>query len=82
MSKVSEFADAQEAFNAAIQASVEGLTGDIAALNNIIAALPQPAEISVEDQARLDALKAVGQVIADKLAALDALTPPVAPPVA
>lgn len=81
MSKISEFADAVEAHNSAVDAAVQGLTDDIANLNKQITDLQNSAgTITPEDQARLDAIQARSQSVADKLASLDALTPPVTPP--
>lgn len=75
MSKISEFADKQNAHNDAIDSAVSGLTGDIKSLNDKIAELQASAgTVTPEDQALLDAIEARGQSIADKLAALDAQT--------
>lgn len=81
MSAVSQFAAAQNAFNVKMDASIAGLTGDIKKLNDEIAQLQNsPGNITPEDQALLDGLQERGQTISDKLAALDALTPPAVPP--
>lgn len=83
MSKITEFADAVDAHNAAVDTAIQGLSDDIANLNKQIQDLQNSAgQITPEDQARLDAIQARSQMVADKLAALDALTPPAAPPVA
>jgi len=80
MSKISEFSVKQNAFNDQMDASISGLNDDIKALNDKIVELQNsPGEITPEDQASLDALQARGQSMADKLSALDALTPPVVP---
>ena len=80
MSKISDFADKQKAYNDRIDKAVAGLNADIESLNALIENLQNsPGEISVEDQASLDALDVRGQAIATKLEALDALTPPVVP---
>jgi predicted nucleic acid-binding Zn-ribbon protein len=80
MSKISEFSDKQNAFNDRVDAAVTGLQGDIKALNDKITELQNsPGEITPEDQAALYALQARGQTIADKIEALDALTPPETP---
>lgn len=80
MSKISDFATAQNAFNDRIDTAVTGLTGDIAELNSEIAKLQATqGEITPEDQALLDGIQTRSQGIADKLTALDALTPPVVP---
>lgn len=80
MSAISDFAAKQTAHNDAIDAAVSGLQDDIKALNDKIAELQtSTGTITPEDQALLDGLEARGAAIADKLAALDALTPPVVP---
>lgn len=80
MSAISDFAAKQNAHNDAIDQSISGLQADIQALNDAIKKLQDSAgQITPEDQALLDAIDARGQTVADKLAALDALTPP-APP--
>jgi hypothetical protein len=77
MSAISEFAAKQAAFNDRIDAAVAGITGDIKTLNDLITTLQNtPGPISAEDQATLDALEAKGAAIAEKLEALDAVTPP------
>lgn len=80
MSAISDFATAQNAFNDRMDTAVTGLTGDVAELNRQIAALQATqGAITPEDQALLDGIQARASGIADKLAALDALTPPVVP---
>jgi len=80
MSKIGDFAEAQNAFNDRVDTAITGLQGDIKALNDKITELQNSAgQITPEDQALLDSLQARGQTIADKLEALDALTPPVPP---
>lgn len=80
MSKISDFAAAQNAFNDQIDQAVSGLTADVKNLSDQIAALQATqGNITPEDQALLDAIEARSKVIADKLTALDALTPPVPP---
>lgn len=80
MTKLDDYIAAQTAVNTQISTAVDGLVGDVQNLNDQIAALvaaqgtPTP-----EQQAALDALTATGQAMADKLTALDAVTPPVAP---
>lgn len=67
-------------FNDAEDAAIEALQGDVKNLNDQIAALQNsPGQITSSDQAILDKVQARGQAIATKLAALDALTPPVVP---
>jgi DNA anti-recombination protein RmuC len=80
MSKISEFADAQNVFNDRMDVAMSDLQGDIKSLNDQIKALQDSqGQLSPEDQALLDGLQVRGQGIADKLDALDALTPPVPP---
>lgn len=81
MSKISEFAEKQNAFNDRVDAAVTGLQGDIQALNDKITELQNsPGQITPEDQALLDAIQTRSEGIAAKVEALDALTPPVVPP--
>lgn len=80
MSKISDFSDAVTAHLDRQDAAVAGLQGDVANLEAQIEALQNSTgEISPEDQALLDAIQNRAGSIADKLDALDALTPPVAP---
>lgn len=80
MSAISDFAAKQNAHNDKIDAAVAGLQGDIKFMQDQIAKLQASGgTLSAEDQATLDALDARGQAIADKLTALDAMTPPVPP---
>lgn len=81
MSKISDFATAQNAFNDRVDTAITGLQGDVQALNDKITELQNsPGTVTPEDQALLDALQARGETIAAKLEALDALTPPTPPP--
>jgi len=80
MSAISDFVNAQNAFNDQMDASFLGLQEDIKNLNDLIVKLQNsPGTITPEDQASLDALQARAKGIADKLTALDALTPPMPP---
>jgi len=94
MSKITDFATAQTAFNARIgtaidgvATSVSGLTDDVAALNAKILELQNSAgQVTPEDQALIDELQVSGEALATRaeaasqaLAALDALTPPEVP---
>lgn len=72
--KVSAFQDRQDAAVTALQSDVKNLEDQIAALQNSSGA------ITPEDQALLDGIEARASAVSDKLDALDALTPPVAPP--
>ena len=80
MSAIKTYADKQAAHNEKIETAVQGITDDIKVLNDKITALQNSAgEVSAEDQALLDDLEARGAAVADKLDALNALTPPVTP---
>jgi len=80
MSKISEFVVKQQEYNDKMDLALEGLKGDIKALNDEILKLQNsPGEISPEDQASLDALQGKGQELSDKASELDNLTPPVPP---
>jgi hypothetical protein len=76
MQAIQDFVAAQNAFNDKMDIAIDDIQADIKFLNDQIAAL----QLTPEDQAALDALKARAQAMADKLDALDALTPP-APPI-
>lgn len=80
MSKISEFADKQNAFNDRVDAAVTGLVADVQSLNDKITELQNTqGGITPEDQALLDAIEERSAAIATKLEALDALTPPAVP---
>lgn len=80
MTAISDFAVAQNAFNDQMDVAFSGLQQDIKSLNDIILKMQNsPGVISPADQASLDALQVRGKTIADKLTALDALTPPPVP---
>lgn len=80
MSAISDFAIAQNGYNDQMDAAIAALQGDIKALNDQITALQNsPGAVTPQDQALLDGLQTRGKNIADKLDALDALTPPVPP---
>lgn len=82
MSAISDFADKMKVHNDHVDKAVEGLQGDVKNLSDQIAALQASAgKITPEDQALLDGIESRTAAIHDKLDALDALTPPVAPPV-
>lgn len=81
MSAISDFAAKQNAFNDRIDTAVTDLQGDVKNLSDQIAALQASAgTITPEDQALLDGIQQRTSTIADKLDALDALTPPAVPP--
>ncbi len=80
MSAISDFAKKQNEHNDAIDKAVEGISGDVGFLKSEIEKLQNsPGPISESDQMVLDGLEARTAALADKLGALDALTPP-APP--
>jgi peptidoglycan hydrolase CwlO-like protein len=89
LTEIKAFQDAQSAAIDGIVASQAGLAGDIAALNAKITELQESAgKINAEDQALLDEIQAGGAAaaakataVAEELAALDAQTPPVVPPI-
>lgn len=72
--KMTAFFDRQDAAVADLQGDVDNLTAQIAALQ------ASAGTVTPEDQAALDAIQARAQTVSDKLDALDALTPPKAPP--
>jgi len=80
MSAIAEFALKQNQFNDRIDAAVAGISVDVSALNEKIAELQNSAgTITPEDQATLDDLQARGAAVAEKIEALDAMTPPAVP---
>jgi len=81
MSAISDFTTKLGAFFDRQDVAVTDLQGDIKNLSDQIAALQNSTgQITPEDQALLDGIQARASAISDKLDALDALTPPVAPP--
>lgn len=82
MSKISEFVAKQKEYNDQMSASLSGLSEDIQSLDDKIKELQaSPGELSPQDQAALDEISAASKDLADKFAALDAMNPPVVPPV-
>lgn len=80
MSAISDFAAAVTGFFDQQDAAVTALQGDVKNLTDQIAALQNSnGAITPEDQALLDGIQARAKSVADKLNALDALTPPVVP---
>jgi len=80
MSAISDFAAKQAAFQDRIDNAVTGLTADVAELNDEILKLQTTTgAITPEDQALLDGIQSRTSAIAEKLDALDALTPPAVP---
>lgn len=81
MSAISDFADKMSAHNNQVDTAIVGLGADVQALKDQIAALQNsPGQITPADQALLDGIAAKAAAVADKLTALDALTPPSPPP--
>jgi predicted nucleic acid-binding Zn-ribbon protein len=82
MSAIQDFAAKMKAFTVRQDAAVTALQGDVKTLEDKITELQNSGGgISAEDQALLDEIQTHASAIADKLDALDALTPP-APPAA
>jgi len=82
MSRISEFADNIKVYQDRQDAAISDLQGDVDNLTKQVAALQtSPGAITPEDQALLDGITARVKGVSDKLDALDALTPPVTPPV-
>lgn len=81
MSTVRDFVSQQTKYNDQMEKSLSDLADDIANLNSQLADLKASggAAVSQEDQDSLAALEQRGQSIADKLDALNQLTPPKAP---
>lgn len=80
MSKISDFAAAQTAFNGRISAAIDGVAADVAGLKALIEQLQNTSgEISAEDQALLDQLQAQADALATRLESVDAMTPPAVP---
>ncbi len=80
MSQVSEFAAKQAAHQERIDAAVTGVSGDVTALNELIVQLQSTqGQITAEDQALLDQIETKGAAVAERIEALDALTPPKPP---
>jgi hypothetical protein len=76
MSKIKEFSDRQNVFNDRMDVAVADLQGDIKYLTDTITTLQSTSgSITPEDQALLDQIEVRASTIADKLDALDALTP-------
>lgn len=75
MSKISEFAGQVSTSFEKIQIGVDGIKGDVDALNAKITELQNSAgTVSPEDQALLDDVQAKAGALADKVAVLDAET--------
>jgi len=80
MSAISDFAAKLAAFNDRMDKAIADLVDDVKNLNDQIAALQaSTGTITPADQALLDGITARASGVADKLDALDALTPPKPP---
>jgi phage-related protein len=80
MSAISDFATKMASFQTRIDTAISDLQGDVDNLTKQIAALQASSgTVTPEDQALLDGIQSTASGVADKLDALDALTPPVAP---
>jgi hypothetical protein len=78
--EIQAFATAVTAFLDRQDTAVTDLQGDVKSLNDQITALQNSSgAITPSDQALLDGIQARASAIADKLDALDSMTPPVAP---
>lgn len=82
MSKLTDFLDAQTAFNTELTSDLTAIAASIADLNAKITDLQNSAgTLSPEDQARIDAIQAAGTALVGQADALAGKTPP-APPAA
>ncbi len=79
MSAITDFAEAQSAHNNVIDQAIEGLTADVTALKRQITDLQNAAGLTPAEQQLLDAILTRTAGMAERLTALDALTPPVVP---
>lgn len=75
MSEISEFFARQKDFNDRQAAALAGLNADVVALKDLIRKL-QGSPVTPDDKALLDQLEAQAKSAAEKLEALDAMTPP------
>src|SRR4030095_13939298 len=81
MAFIDDYIAAQTTYNDRVDTAVTGLQGDVQFLNEQIAVLSQnQGGLTPEQVTALTTLQTRGQVVADKLEALDALTPPKPPP--
>ena len=80
MSKISDFAAAQSAFNDQMDAAITAIQADVKNLDDQIAALQASSgTITPEDQALLDGITAKSAELLAKVKAVDDMTPPVVP---
>lgn len=78
MSTVSDFNEKVTAHLNTIDAGIDGLSGDVAALKQQIADLQASETLSQGDKDQLAAISTRLGAVSDRVAALDALTPPTA----
>ena len=80
--QIEAFVAQQNVFLNKIEGHVTGLTGDVKSLNDTILLLQKtPGVLTPQDQALLDSIQAKTEALVGGIEALDALTPPVLPPV-
>ena len=76
------FADQAKVFIGTINTGIDGIAGDIASLKAKILELQNtPGTLTPEDTALLNEIQGMTEALAGRVTELDALTPPVAPPV-
>lgn len=82
MTKISEFVEKQKVHNQAMSDGLDGIVGDIQALNDKITELQNTSgEVTPEDAALIDEIEAAGAALAERITSIDSLTPPPVPPV-
>lgn len=80
MSAISEYGVKAKSYFDRLNASIDGIVGDIKGLNDLIKKLQDSSGQSApEDKKILDDLQNMGEAVAVKAEALDAMTPPVVP---
>ena len=80
--KIAEYVAQANAFMDTLDTHATGLEGDIKFLNDKITEMQNsPGVLSPEDQTALDAMQARVEASVGRIAAADALTPPVVPAV-
>ena len=81
MPEIQAYVTKQKDYNARTGAAIDGIVADVQALNDKIQELQNtPPVLDPADQALLDEIDAMASGIAQKAEALDAQTPPPAPP--
>jgi peptidoglycan hydrolase CwlO-like protein len=80
MSAISEFAERVAAHQSATEAAIQGVADDVNALKDLITELQESAgEITPEDQALLDEVELKAAELAEKVSAVNEMTPPEPP---